>query len=667
MRWARLAAVVVLCTGTALIAAVSASYESSPQVQDAGGSPYAYSTSYDGAGSIGGVAIDVGGQEAQSTGYSHAAGYLAFGEEAARLTLSAAAHNPPDGTVAPGMTDIVMLHLQLAASQQDDVDVLSVTLTADGTGNDAQAVTGVRLYQDVDGDGQVTAADVLLGSSTYSADDGTLTVTFSPPLRIAKGQSCLLLVLYDLTGNLPLINQGDTFRCGVAKDTDVVAQAAGGGNVVVSGAPVYGGTMTVSAIGSLAAAAGSHNPGPQRILIGGVDIPMLQVRLSAGPVEDVALGDITLQASGSGDDGVDVLNVRVWLDADADGKVGPNDQMLAGGVFTADDGDLTLSINQVVPAGGDMTLLVTYSLSAACPEGATFSVSLTDVVATGMWSGKTVTVSGLPVDGATMTASTSVCRGKPKPVGHFGCFLTSGPCPPADFFGGFLLPLLIVVFFAARRRVARFAIYLGKGVGALLMLLVMLGCTTIRTQQVAPVIPAGTSGTMGTVSTSRQRWTVRTGGYFPAVRTETAYTGGPACGVSWQPFRGKPWEASVDLAYTVSSCERTDTGSARTISILLLLRTGRTFDLMQWRRASLAFFAGTGVGLEGARTHVAWQGGRENTTRFDCAPLLDASILLSLAEQRRSSVAWNIRAGVLTFPGSRNVVATIYIAFGIKF
>jgi hypothetical protein len=83
----------------------------------------------------------------------------------------------------------------------------------------------------------------------------------------------------------------------------------------------------------------------------------LNTSTSAGLFES-----ITLQASGSGNDVADVNEVVLWLDTNQDGQLDAGDNQIGQGLFSADNGVLTLNASPALalPAG-QSDFLVTYN------------------------------------------------------------------------------------------------------------------------------------------------------------------------------------------------------------------------------------------------------------------------------------------------------------------
>jgi hypothetical protein len=96
------------------------------------------------------------------------------------------------------------------------------------------------------------------------------------------------------------------------------------------------------------------------VITGQANVAMLRFRLNSNS-GSTRLASITLRASGSGNDSLDVNDVTLWADLDADGAVSSGDIELGTGRYSADDGTLTLTptMDFSIPSGNS-DYLVTY-------------------------------------------------------------------------------------------------------------------------------------------------------------------------------------------------------------------------------------------------------------------------------------------------------------------
>ncbi|WP_238152230.1 S8 family serine peptidase [Microbulbifer sp. A4B17] len=75
------------------------------------------------------------------------------------------------------------------------------------------------------------------------------------------------------------------------------------------------------------------------------------------------LNTLTLQASGSGDDGLEIVQAKLYLDKNSDGALNESDTMLASSEFEADDSELTFQVDLPGPLAlksGVSHFIVTY-------------------------------------------------------------------------------------------------------------------------------------------------------------------------------------------------------------------------------------------------------------------------------------------------------------------
>lgn len=133
---------------------------------------------------------------------------------------------------------------------------------------------------------------------------------------------------------------------------------------------------------------------------------MLQIALTAGSAEAVRVDSITLAASGTGNDSTGIAQVLLVDDANGNGIYDAGETTLATGTYPADNGTLALTIagGHVVAAGTTDYLLVVYDINwAAVGPGDTFTFTVTAISATGVDSGRSITIGGLPITACTKT------------------------------------------------------------------------------------------------------------------------------------------------------------------------------------------------------------------------------------------------------------------------
>jgi hypothetical protein len=196
-----------------------------------------------------GAAVQVRG-EVSNTNILPAGGYSSGGAagntktiQSASLQLVAGTANPSVGDVSPSAAGVPMLQFRLNSLTSESVRVENVTVTAIGTANDTTAISAVKFYRDVNDNGLVDAGDVLIRSSTYAADNGT--IDFNGLSEIIPGNSGLsYLVVYDLSGAGV---SGNTLFARIAATSAVsaVSTTTSAAATLVGGA-VQGGVKTIT-------------------------------------------------------------------------------------------------------------------------------------------------------------------------------------------------------------------------------------------------------------------------------------------------------------------------------------------------------------------------------------------------------------------------------------
>jgi Divergent InlB B-repeat domain len=105
--------------------------------------------------------------------------------------------------------------------------------------------------------------------------------------------------------------------------------------------------FALAATQNLTASKPSNAPNDASINKGASNVPMLAFALDVS--QATQLENIRLQASGSGDDGRDLIAVKLVRDRNANGKVDAGEDPIANGTFSGNDGTLTLSPATALP------------------------------------------------------------------------------------------------------------------------------------------------------------------------------------------------------------------------------------------------------------------------------------------------------------------------------
>jgi uncharacterized repeat protein (TIGR01451 family) len=126
------------------------------------------------------------------------------------VNVSLGSSNPGAKTVLKGSSNVAALQVLVvppAGSSVTDYALAGLTLHALGTGNDASDLTAVKLFPDNNGNGLVDAGEQALqiSSGTFSANDGTLNLSFAPT-GILAGRHYLIAL--DFSSNLAMNQYG---------------------------------------------------------------------------------------------------------------------------------------------------------------------------------------------------------------------------------------------------------------------------------------------------------------------------------------------------------------------------------------------------------------------------------------------------------------------------
>jgi hypothetical protein len=151
--------------------------------------------------------------------------------------------SPAAVTVLPGTTGQVVAQLNLVASSLEGVNLSSLRVWGVGSGNDLLDLTSVSLVYDADGNGIVGVAETVVGTGTYTADNGTVTFVFTPTFLVAAGASEKFLVVYAFQGGIAgrwqyasgMLTGGDAVTSGVTSTMPAT----------VTGTPALGEYVTI--------------------------------------------------------------------------------------------------------------------------------------------------------------------------------------------------------------------------------------------------------------------------------------------------------------------------------------------------------------------------------------------------------------------------------------
>lgn len=379
--------------------------------------------------------------------------FLAYGTSACptTVTISVGGQNTDPGTQQLGDANIEVMMLQIDFFNNElAVLIDTITVTGEGTGDEASDVASVKFYNDVNNDGALDAGDTLLATSTFAADNGTVNLDLTDNGFTSAGSEKNGLVIYEINTSAA---SASTYKAKIASNNDFSTEADSPcppANVTYTGAPIEGSFLTVS-YGAGTAAAGASNPADSEATTGNTNVPAVQLSVTANSTEALNFTSVTVTGSGSGNESSDIEAVRFWEDADGSGTVTDGDTELAeAGTFAENDGTVTLTLNTAsqIAASASKDYLVTYDFTSgasasffkilkkrlakidwqphfwfpwALPlsltgcgggsgdsgaESSTFTASIansSDIVLSGENSSRTINPSGLPVSGGAIT------------------------------------------------------------------------------------------------------------------------------------------------------------------------------------------------------------------------------------------------------------------------
>ncbi len=201
---------------------------------------------------------------------------------------------------------------------------------------------------------------------------------------------------------------------------------------------------------SLSATKSTNSPADGTALKGASKVPMLAFKLIPGGADVFELKGISLKTSGTGKDNTDLMDVQLYQDTNQNAQVDAGEPLLNSNGFETDDGSVSLNINPgnaIAGAGSSYLVTVNFNTTLAsqhfssvglglaalallgllrrrwrsvtlglllssalvsCPpppnqDLRTYQISLTEMYVTA--SSQTITVTGLPLTGATISVA----------------------------------------------------------------------------------------------------------------------------------------------------------------------------------------------------------------------------------------------------------------------
>ena len=296
-----------------------------------------------------------------------------------QVALSFGALNPGPQIVGAAST-ATFLQFTVSNTGTEAVIMQGLTVQASGTANDG--TDGVQLFDDVNQDGVPEGGQ---GNGNFSGDDGSTAINTSPTL-IQPGQSHTFL-LQGATGfSSGTLIRGITSVLAVGQFTGAAASTAG--------APLNSAAATLPPP-QVALSFGPLNPGPQTVGAAST-ATFLQFTVSNTGTEAVIMQGLTVQASGTANDGTD--GVQIFDDVNQDG-VPEGGQ--GNGNFSGDDGSAAIATSPIfIGPGQSHTFLMQ---GATGFSAGTLVRGITSVLAIGQFTGAAASTAGAPLNSAAAT------------------------------------------------------------------------------------------------------------------------------------------------------------------------------------------------------------------------------------------------------------------------
>jgi hypothetical protein len=160
------------------------------------------------------------------------------------LTLFVGDHNPGVSDITEQL-DFEMLQFKLEVSTIEDIQVNSLTLTHQGTGNPAGTIlpNGVQLVRDINNNGLYdSGTDNILATTNFSGSTATFTLS---SIIISADDTENWLVMYDWS---PPLTNGQTYQSRFVNLTDIDLTGVTSSESIIAdgGVPVAGGTKTAN-------------------------------------------------------------------------------------------------------------------------------------------------------------------------------------------------------------------------------------------------------------------------------------------------------------------------------------------------------------------------------------------------------------------------------------
>jgi uncharacterized protein YneR len=354
----------------------------------------------------------------------------AFAEAGATHTISqgsftaaiSSAYNPTADNVVIGVEKKKGVAIRVSAGANEGVRITE--LKASVALADTAAVGTVWLAE-VAADGSVGA---ILGQGTLSGSGaGTWTVTFGsneintfdtdPLFDVEKGKNKDVYILFDVPAGITVAGGDDTVIVSIAANADIKGDGLSSLNDLpaCTSCTVTGNTFTEVATGSFAYST-SGTPAATTIVQGTTDVDFVHWLFTASG-EDILVTSLVIlaeEADGDAIDGTgDVTNIRLYKESISPANLLKTQASVTSGV-------VSLSFSDTVAASTSRTYILVADVPTTVSGESQIRFTIddaTDVTATGVSSGASITGPSSDLDGNFMTIGT----------GHLGVIASSLP------------------------------------------------------------------------------------------------------------------------------------------------------------------------------------------------------------------------------------------------
>ncbi len=340
----------------------------------------------------------------------------------AQVSLQPAPKNPLDSWEDKGGQTIVMTSTRVSVSGTESAIITSFTVSAIGTVHDVLDISSLNLCLDVNHNGcWDQGIDIeIVKNKTFSADNGSYTFTFSRVIQAGNFEDWMVVI--HLAGTA---SANEWVQFSVAGTACGATGATSGTALTITGVGTTGGKKTVcSGHGTLTVCDYVVCP-PTGCCQGINHWPIAGVQLHASSGAHLDISALTWTASGTGNDVLDVTQLKLWEDVTGDGKVDAGDRRISGGTvqYNTDDGTAVFSgLTEQIAKSTCERWLLTYDFAASLVKNTTFTASIantTDVTVATNPTGGLVQMHGIPTTHATLTVPCGTDpTGTPNPTGN---------------------------------------------------------------------------------------------------------------------------------------------------------------------------------------------------------------------------------------------------------